>query len=181
MKIQIRGRNIEVTQALSEQISKKLEKLDRHLGQETEAHVSLSLEKDLQRIEVTIQVYGMIVRAEEATADMYSSLDLVVEKLEKQMSRYKGRLQKRGRTSVSEISAAEAPPLEISTEKELEEEFQVVKSKKFAFKPMALEEAILQMELLGHNFYVFSNAETEQVNVIYKRNDGKIGLIEPEF
>ncbi len=181
MKIQIRGKNFEVTQALNDQINKKLERLDRHLGKETEAHVSLSVEKDLKRIEVTIQVYGMIVRAEEATSDMYNSLDLVVEKLEKQISRYKGRLQKRGRTSVGEISAAEAFPPEFSTEQELEDEFQVVKSKKFAFKPMALEEAILQMELLGHSFYVFSNAETEQVNVIYKRNDGKIGLIEPEF
>ncbi len=180
MKIQIRGKNVEVTQSLSSQINKKLEKLDRHLGQETEAQVTLSVEKGFQRIEVTIPVYGMIVRAEEATSDMYSSLDLVVEKLEKQMSRYKGRLQKRGRTSMDESFAAKAP-LEINPIKESEEEFQIVKSKKFAFKPMALEEAILQMKLLGHSFYVFSNSETEQVNVIYKRNDGKIGLIEPEF
>ena len=173
MNIQVRGRNIEVTGALKEYVEKRLGKLDKYFENLGDAQVTLSVEKDTHRIEVTIPINGMILRGEESTGDMYSSTDLVVEKLEKQIVKYKGRLTKRsgkgsaeGKQSVSE-----------------EEGYgpQVVRTKRFAIKPMDIDEAVLQMNLLGHSFFVFSNADTDQVNVVYKRKDGNFGLIEPAF
>ena len=175
MRYTITGRNIEVTQGLREAVEDKLGKLDRFFAPATEAVVSLSVQKDIQKIEVTIPVKGHIIRAEESSSDMYVSIDLVEEILERQLKKYKNKLidKKQSAPSFSEAFLQE--------DASAEEEIQIVKSKKFAVKPMDPEEACVQMELLGHNFYVFLNADTEEVNVVYKRKGGTYGLIEPEF
>ena len=174
MRFTITGRNIEVTQGLREAVEDKLGKLDRFFAPATEAVVRLSVQKDIQKIEVTIPVKGHIIRAEESSSDMYVSIDLVEEILERQLKKYKNKLidKKQSAPSFSEAFLQE--------DASAEEEIQIVKSKKFAVKPMDPEEACVQMELLGHNFYVFLNADTEEVNVVYKRKGGTYGLIEPE-
>ena len=175
MRFTITGRNIEVTQGLREAVEDKLGKLDRFFAPATEAVVRLSVQKDIQKIEVTIPVKGHIIRAEESSSDMYVSIDLVEEILERQLKKYKNKLidKKQSAPSFSEAFLQE--------DASAEEEIQIVKSKKCAVKPMDPEEACVQMELLGHNFYVFLNADTEEVNVVYKRKGGTYGLIEPEF
>ena len=175
MRFTITGRNIEVTQGLREAVEDKLGKLDRFFAPATEAVVRLSVQKDIQKIEITIPVKGHIIRAEESSSDMYVSIDLVEEILERQLKKYKNKLidKKQSAPSFSEAFLQE--------DASAEEEIQIVKSKKFAVKPMDPEEACVQMELLGHNFYVFLNADTEEVNVVYKRKGGTYGLIEPEF
>lgn len=175
MRFTITGRNIEVTQGLRKAVEDKLGKLDRFFAPATEAVVRLSVQKDIQKIEVTIPVKGHIIRAEESSSDMYVSIDLVEEILERQLKKYKNKLidKKQSAPSFSEAFLQE--------DASAEEEIQIVKSKKFAVKPMDPEEACVQMELLGHNFYVFLNADTEEVNVVYKRKGGTYGLIEPEF
>ena len=175
MRFTITGRNIEVTQGLREAVEDKLGKLDRFFAPATEAVVRLSVQKDIQKIEVTIPVKGHIIPAEESSSDMYVSIDLVEEILERQLKKYKNKLidKKQSAPSFSEAFLQE--------DASAEEEIQIVKSKKFAVKPMDPEEACVQMELLGHNFYVFLNADTEEVNVVYKRKGGTYGLIEPEF
>ena len=175
MRFTITGRNIEVTQGLREAVEDKLGKLDRFFAPATEAVVRLSVQKDIQKIEVTIPVKGHIIRAEESSSDMYVSIDLVEEILERQLKKYKNKLidKKQSAPSFSEAFLQE--------DASAEEEIQIVKSKKFAVKPMDPEEACVQMELLGHSFYVFCNAETDQVNVVYRRKGGTYGLIEPEF
>ena len=142
---------------------------------DTEIIVTLSVQKDKQKIEVTIPVKGNIIRAEESSNDMYVSIDLVEEIIERQLRKYKNKLidKKQSAQSFSDLF--------ISEEAEPEDEIQIVKTKRFAMKPMDPEEACVQMELLGHNFYVFLNAETEEVNVVYKRKGQTYGLIEPEF
>ncbi len=174
MKIQVRGRNMEVTGALKEYVEKRLGKLEKYLDNLGDAQVTLTVEKDSHRVEVTIPINGMILRGEETTGDMYASTDMVVEKLEKQIEKYKGKLVKRAGKGNAEGRPAQQAG---------EEDFgpRIVRTKRFAIKPMAIDEAVLQMNLLGHSFFVFSNAETDQVNVVYKRKDGNYGLIEPTF
>ncbi|ACX51615.1 sigma 54 modulation protein/ribosomal protein S30EA [Ammonifex degensii KC4] len=176
MRITVRGKNIEVTEALRQYVEKRLGKLERFANYLGEAQVVLSLERENHKVEVTINMNGMILRGEEATHDMYAAIDLVVDKLERQIERYKGKWLRR---RVEGSAAPSTPYLEPAGKGE-EEEFRVVKVKRFAWKPMSIKEAILQMNLLGHNFFVFTNAETEQVNVVYRRKDGNYGLIEPE-
>lgn len=173
MKVQVRGKNIQVTPTLREYVEKRLGKLDRFLDNLGEAQATLVVEGDAQKIEVTIPVNGMLLRGEEATGDMYSSIDLVVEKIERQISRYKGKLNRRAGKILHEVA--------VPDDKFEDETPKIIKTKRFAIKPMPLDEAIMQMNMLGHDFFVFSDAETEQVNVIYKRKDGNYGLIEPNF
>lgn len=173
MKVQVRGKNIEVTPALKEYVDKRIGKLDKYFDDLRDAQVTLIVEKGTHKVEVTIPVNGMILRGEEGTGDMYASIDLVIEKLEKQINKYKGKFSKKARTL--ETKAGDLTVTEVSEEPE------VVKTKRFAVKPMPVEEAIMQMNLIGHSFFVFSNAETEEVNVLYKRKDGNYGLIEPEY
>lgn len=172
MEITVRGRNIEVTEALKDYVGKRISKLDKYFDREYLATVTLVVEKDTHKVEVTIPLEGMILRGEEATGDMYSSIDMVVEKLEKQVDKYKAKLSKKMRTGFK---------VELVGVKEEDETPRIVKTKKFIYKPMPVEEAVMQMNLIGHSFFVFSNDETEEVNVVYKRKDGNIGLIEPEF
>lgn len=175
MRYTITGRNIEVTPGLRDAVQEKIGKLERYFTPDTEVIVTLSVQKDKQKIEVTIPVKGSIIRAEEASSDMYVSIDLVEEVIERQIKKYKTKLidKKQSAQSFSELFFTEEPAAD--------EEIKIVKSKRFAMKPMDPEEACLQMELLGHNFYVFLNADTEEVNVVYKRKGSTFGLIEPEF
>lgn len=175
MRFTITGRNIEVTPGLREAVEDKLGKLDRFFAPATEAVVRLSVQKDIQKIEVTIPVKGHIIRAEETSTDMYVSIDLVEEILERQLKKYKNKLIDK-KQSVPSFSAAF-----MEEETHTDDHVDIVKTKKFAVKPMDPEEACIQMELLGHSFYVFLNAETDEVNVVYKRKGGAYGLIEPEF
>lgn len=175
MRYTITGRNIDVTPGLREAVIEKIGKLERYFNQDTEAIITLSVTKDRQKIEVTIPVKGHIIRAEEQSTDMYVSIDLVEEIIERQLKKYKTKLidKKQSHIDFSEFYVQE--------ETEADDEIKIEKVKKFAMKPMDPEEACVQMELLGHSFYVFLNAETEEVNVVYKRKGQTYGLIEPEL
>lgn len=177
MQITIAARSLELTPALRRHTERKLKKLEKYLDSITSAHVILSIEKYRQIAEITLRARDVTIRGEEATEDLYSSVDLVMDKLERQLRRYKEKSsahQGRGgqRTASSAGRSVKAPPLD--------EEPRVVKVKRFAFKPLSLEEAIIHMNLEAHNFFVFRNADTEEVNVLYRRKDGNFGLIEPE-
>ena len=175
MRYTITGRNIDVTPGLREAVIEKIGKLERYFNQDTEAIITLSVTKDRQKIEVSIPVKGHIIRAEEQSTDMYVSIDLVEEIIERQLKKYKKKLidKKQSPVDFSEFY--------IQEETEADDEIKIEKVKRFAMKPMDPEEACVQMELLGHSFYVFLNAETEEVNVVYKRKGQTYGLIEPEF
>lgn len=175
MNFIISGRNIDITPGLRQAVEQKLGKLEKYFTPETDIIVTLSVEKERQKIEVTIPVKGNIIRSEQESSDMYVSIDLVEEIIERQMKKYKNKLIDK-KQSAQAFSA-----LFLNEEVPADEEIQIVKAKRFAMKPMDPEEACVQMELLGHNFYVFLNAETEQVNVVYKRKGNTYGLIEPEF
>ena len=172
MNVTITGRNMEVTDYLKELTLKKLEKLEKYFPQDTEAQVMMSVEKSRHSIEVTIPYRGGIIRGEETTTDMYASIDNVVAKLDRQILKHKTKLSKNLR--YEEASAAE------EYEDEFEGSPEIVKVKRFSMKPMSVEEAMLQMDLLGHSFFVFENGETGDINVIYSRKDGNYGLIEPD-
>ena len=176
MKISIYSKNLQLTDALREAAFKKLRRLDKFFQQDIEAKVVLSIEKKIHKVEVTIPFNGRIVRVEEYSDDMYNAIDEAVEALEQQIRKHKTKLQNK-RQSNDSIKFENIEPLD----DEDEEEFKVVKTKRFAIKPMNIEEAILQMDLLKHNFFVFLNADTEEVNVVYKRKDSNYGLIEPEL
>lgn len=175
MKFTILGKNIEVTEGLKTAVQEKIGKLEKYFTPDTEVHVTLSVEKDKQKIEVTIPVKGSIIRSEESSNDMYVSIDLVEEIIERQMKKYKSKLIAR------EQGAGILKQEFVDEIDEEEEEIQIVRSKRFGIKPMFPEDACVEMELLGHDFFVFKNAETGEVNVVYKRKGKTYGLIEPEF
>ena len=177
MKFIISGKNITVTEGLKTAVQDKLSKLERYFTPDTEVIVALSAQKDQQKIEVTIPVKGNTIRAEESSTDMYVSIDLVEEIIERQIRRYKKKLIDKKQAAIAFSQAF----IEDEEDTAYEDDIQIVKTKKFAMKPVNPEEACLQMEMLGHNFFVFLNSETEQVNVVYKRKNGTYGLIEPEF
>lgn len=174
MKFVIVGRNIEVTPGLRAAVEDKIGKLEKYFNPDTEVHVTLSVEKDRQKIEVTIPVKGRIIRSEQVSSDMYVSIDLVEEIIERQLKKYKNKIVDK-QQNVSSFSKAF-----IENDYTEDEEIRIVRTKKFDIKPMYPEDACIQMELLGHNFFVFCNAETDQVNVVYKRKGDTYGLIEPE-
>ncbi len=173
MIISVRGKNIQVTPALKEYVEKRIGKLGRFFESQQEAQVTLSVQKDSHRVEVTMPLNGYVLRGEEETADMYASVDMVLDKLERQVEKYKTRIARK----LKDESIRDMVP---AAGQGVEEEPRVVRTKRFAIKPMPVDEAILQMNLVGHSFFVFSNAETEEVNVLYKRKDGNYGLIEPQ-
>lgn len=175
MKYIITGRNIEVTESLKSAIYEKIGKLEKFFSQDTEVQVTLSVEKNRQKIEVTIPVKGGIIRAEQTSSDMYVSIDLVEEKIEDQLKKYKNKIIDRYQ------GGKHFTPEYIEETFEDENEIKIVKTKRFDFKPMDPEEACMQMELLGHNFFVFTNSDTDAVNVVYKRKDDTYGIIEPEY
>ncbi len=175
MKFTISGKNIEVTEGMKNAVIEKLGKLERYFTPETEIIVTMSVEKERQKIEVTIPVKGNIIRSEQVSNDMYVSIDLVEEVIERQLRKYKTKIvekQQEGTNFKKEFLEKDAEPAE---------EIKIIRTKHFGIKPMYPEDACIQMELLGHNFFVFCNAETEEVNVVYKRKGNTYGLIEPEY
>ena len=175
MRYIISGKNIDITSGLREAVESKIGKLERYFSPDTEVQVTMSVEKGRQKIEVTIPVKGTIIRAEQDSSDMYVSIDLVEEIIERQIKKYKTKLIDKKQSA---LSFSEAFLQEETTQ---EETINIVKTKRFAMKPMDPEEACIQMELLGHNFFMFLNADTNEVNVVYKRKGNSYGLIEPEF
>lgn len=174
MKFDILGKNIEVTEGLKGAVEDKLGKLEKYFTEETVVHVTLSVEKDRQKIEVTIPVKGNIIRSEQVSNDMYVSIDLVEEIIERQLKKYKSKIiEQKQNTEFFRQEYLEKDYMD-------EDDIKIIRSKKFDIKPMYPEDACVQMELLGHSFYVFCNAETDQVNVVYKRKGNTYGLIEPE-
>lgn len=175
MNITISGKNVEVTDALRNTINAKLGKLNRYFTDDTNIIVTLSVEKERQKIEVTIPVRGRIIRSEQVSNDMYISIDLVEEVIERQLRKYKNKIIDKKQ------NASNFQKAYIDNDYYMEnEDIRIVRTKKFPVKPMYPEDACVQMELLGHNFFVFTNADTDQVNVVYKRKGGTYGLIEPE-
>lgn len=174
MKVTVIAKNMELTDALKEIVQKKISKLEKYFDSNVEAKATLKVQKNRHTIEVTIPFNGVILRGEEATSDMYKSLDLVEEKLERQIRKQKTKLSRKNNGS---LRFAESN-IDVKLE---EAEGKLVRVKKFGVKPMDSEEAILQMDLLGHNFFVYQDADSNKVNVIYKRKDGDYGLLEPEF
>ncbi|MDD3242126.1 MAG: ribosome-associated translation inhibitor RaiA [Eubacteriales bacterium] len=174
MKITVTGKNLSVTPALKETAEKKLKKLDRYFREDTPVNVVLSVDGYRQTCEVTIPFARVTLRGEAMTQDMYASIDEVLEILEGQIRRHRTRLSKRLRPEQPEIVAWPEEEEEPAAPK-------IVRTKRFAIKPMMTEEAVLQMQLLGHDFFVYLNAQTDEVNVVYLRKDGNYGLIEPTF
>ena len=178
MKFIIIGKNIDVTPGLREAVESKLGKLGRYFTPNTEIHVTLSVQKGHQKIEVTIPVKGRSGSFRTGKgSDMYVSIDLVEEVIERQLRKYKNKLVARNQ----EGSNFKQEFFESEDTSSEDDEIKIIRTKRFGIKPMFPEDACIQMDLLGHDFYVFFNAETEEVNVVYKRKNGTFGLIEPEF
>ena len=176
MKFIITGKNIEVTAGLRSAVEEKIGKLDKYFNDEVTANVTLSVEKERQKIEVTIPVKGSIIRSEQVSNDMYVSIDLVEEVIERQLKKYKNKL-----IDKQQDAAAFAQEYIDKEYVDDDADVKIIRTKRFDVKPMDPEEACVQMELLGHSFYVFFNSETEQINVVYKRKGNTYGLIEPEY
>lgn len=179
MRIVITGKNMEPTESLENIIKKKAHRLDRYFEKDTDIMFVLSVEKNRHIMEATVPFGGIILRAESITNDMYSSVDDCLAKLEKQIIRHRTKLEKRLKADAFQYEA----PLysdEFDEPDDTEEAPHIVRTKRFAVKPMPVEEAMMQMELLGHNFYVFRDADDEEINVLYRRKDGNYGLIEAE-
>lgn len=177
MKLNFTGKNMEITDALRDVTQKKIGKLDKYFQKDIEGNVTFSSEKNRKIIEVTINLPGTIIRAEESTDDMYVSIDKAVDILERQIRKHKTKLQNRYKNTET-IRFENVVPL---SQEEDSYKPKLVKKKKFSIKPMSSDEAILQMELLRHNFFVFMDANNEDVSIVYKRKDGNYGLIEPEI
>lgn len=174
MQISIVGKNLELTEALRQYAEKKTAKVAKFFEQSPlEAQVSMGVERGKHIVEIMVSVEGLLLRGEEKTGDMYASIDGAIEKIERQIHKHKTRINRRFR-GVNQVVAVPNETPEVDEPK-------IVKTKRFAFKPMSVEEAVMQMDLLGHDFYVFSNSDTDEVNVVYRRKDGNYGLIEPEF
>ncbi|GGK24022.1 ribosomal subunit interface protein [Caldalkalibacillus thermarum] len=184
MKFNIRGENIEVTPALRDYVEKKVGRLERYFNEDitSDVYVTLKVTRDEHSVEVTIPMPKLLLRAEEKSLDMYASIDLVVEKLERQIRKYKTKINRKFRQdgSVKQLFQEVNGQAEETHEEETDDKIEIVRTKRFNLKPMDAEEAVLQMDLLGHNFFVFSDAETQKVSVVYKRKDGRYGLIQPE-
>lgn len=179
MKIIVHGKNLEVTNALKKYVEDKVGKIEKYFNDAfIEAQVGLEIEKDRHIVEVTIMIDGLLLRGEEKSSDMYASIDGVIEKLERQVRKHKTRISRKIREKKKEFKFQFVNG---ATEDDEEVEPKIVRSKRFAIKPMPVEEAVMQMDLIGHDFFVFQNADTDEVNVVYKRRNGQYGLIEPEF
>ena len=179
MKYNVIARNIELTKGLENAVLSKVVKLDKYFSEDAEAQITLSVEKQRHIIEITIPFNGQILRAEVVSDDMYAIIDDAVNIIEKQVTRFKSKLRTKHRT----IDTSTLNPLFINQINMDEEDvpLRIDRKKKFAIKPMDEEEAVMQMELLGHNFFVYLDAHSEEVNVVYKRRNGTYGLIEPSF
>ena len=188
----VRGENIEVTPAIRDYVESKVGKIEKYFDEvpEANAHVNLKVYSDRQgKAEVTIPLPNIVLRAEETSPDLYGSIDLVSDKLERQMRKYKTKVNRKFRRQTAELPDAISPDLveetseldeELSSGTDEESDIRIVRTKRFDLKPMNAEEAVLQMEMLGHNFFVYLDGETESTNIVYKRDDGDYGLIETD-
>jgi putative sigma-54 modulation protein len=181
VRLQVKGKNVEVSDSLYAYAEEKLGKLDRHLNESARLELELAVERNpsiaaSQVAEATVWTKGPILRARESSEDMHASIDLLVEKLERQVKRYR---EKRHRKQIARHAPHHQPDDEAIPVVPAESEPVIVKTKQFAVKPMTPDEAVLQLELIGHDFFVFRNAETNEVNVVYRRRDANYGLIEP--
>lgn len=176
MKITLRGKNIEITEAIEEKVGEKLSKLDKYfiVSENVEAKVLVRTYPYGQKIEVTIPTEYVLLRAEVVDQDLYNAIDLVIDKLEGQIRKYKTRLNRKSKENKLAFNLASIEPLDD------EEEDVLVKTKTITPKPMDMEEAIMQMELIGHSFFVYRDTETDAISIVYRRNDGNYGLIETE-
>lgn len=167
MDVIVRGKNFEVTEALKDHVTRKLSKMEKYFDhRDITAHAMLSVEKERQIIEVTVPMDSLLLRGEEESSDMYVAVDHVVDKLERQLVKYKARVKPRHNGESRAWPTVEETP-------------DLVRRKTFPRKPMTVDEALMQMDLLGHDFFAFTNAETEIINVVYRREDGRYGLLEP--
>jgi putative sigma-54 modulation protein len=189
MDLRIHTQNVEVTSRLQEHVERKVSKLDRYLPNIHEVRVDLAIERRKQGqdqciAQLTVRnTRGVILRAEEKRQpDIYAALDMALDKMYRQIERYKGKRKRKGggRYPEPELGMVEPVPLDEEPEEEDEEKLVIVRRKQVALVPMSEEEAIDQMELLGHNFFIFFNAETARVGVLYRREDGNYGVLEPE-
>lgn len=180
MAILVRGKNIEVTPALREYVEKNASKLTRYFSGDMDVQAVLAVEKEARVAEITCFVDGVVLRGVESNADMYAAIDLVFDKLVRQIHKHKTRLEKRFKKANTFKGAMPEFAMDLG-EKIEEEKIEVVRRKHFPVRPMDVEEAIMQMNLIGHDFFMFFNAETEIMNVVYRRKNGSYGLIEPEF
>ena len=180
MRYIFKAKNTTVTDALKEKITGKIDRLEKLFPENTEIVVTLSVVKLDQTIEVTVSLPKRILRAEVTKGDMYAAIDDVVDKLEKQMIKYRSRLRDKSRRDSSFADELKAVSMNIPSEDD-EDTIKIDRTKKFEIKPMDAEEAIMEMELVSHNFFVFRNASTDEINVVYKRKDGTYGLIDPEY
>ena len=176
MRFTIVGKNIDVTPGLKAAVEEKIGKLEKYFTPDTIANVTLNVDKERHKIEVTIPVKGKIIRAEQISNDMYASIDLVEEVIERQLKKYKSKLVDKMQAEASNFKKEF-----IDSEYMDDEEIRIERMKKFDPKPMYAEDACLEMEMLGHDFFMFRNADTDEINVVYKRKNGAYGLIEPEF
>lgn len=190
VRVVVKGKNIQVTPALRDYAEKRVAKLEKYFQwrEDVEVEIVLSVERDTQIAEITYKLGGLFLRGESRTKDMYASIDEASDRIERQVRKYKTRIQqwepeslrKADRAERGDRAAQAASRADAASAEEKEPEMpRVVRTKRFAIKPMDIEEAIMQMELLGHDFFVFANASTDEVNVLYKRKDGQYGLIEP--
>lgn len=181
MNVIFTGKNVEVTPAMKEYAESKIQKLARFFNHLQDAKVTQSILRNQHVVEVTLIADGTTIRAEERTGDMYTSIDMVIDKLERQLTRFKGKYITHTRESLegAKPTGLVADDMNSDVEEIEDDEMTIVRTKRFAVKPMGPEEAAMEMELISHDFYVFRNAESDEVNVIYRRRDGNYGLIEP--
>lgn len=172
MRLNMKAKNTQVTEALTEYAEKRFSKLDKYFNGDVEGTLTLIVEKEIQKAEATISLHKYILRAEAKDRDMYAAIDAIVDKLERQVHKYKTKINRKGNAQL--VQPVEDAPVVAETEEK------IIKTKSFVVRPMDEEEAIMQMELLGHSFFVFLNAETNEINVVYKRADEQYGLIQPK-
>ena len=173
MEVIVRGNKVDITEAMSSYVKEKLSKINKYMNtDDVVATVLVKIRNYTQKVEVTIPLKTLILRAEEEQQDFYAAVDLVINKLERQIRKNKSKLQKREKKGLKDLNIDDIIPIE--------EEEKVIKKKKISIKPMSQDEAILQMELLGHNFYLYKDSDTNDMTVIYKRKDGGYGIIESE-
>ncbi len=178
MQLTLHGRNVEVTPALREYVEKKIGKLEKYFEFALEPQVVLLVQKGDHRVEITIPLDGRVLRSEVETGDMYASVDEAVDKIERQIHKYKTRINRKARQVNDPLLFKEN--FMGSEPEEDDNEPRLVRTKRFTMKPMSIDDAILEMNLLDHDFYVFTNSDTDEVNVVYRRRDGNYGLIEPD-
>lgn len=173
MRITITGKNIDLTDGIKNAVTERLGKLEKYFTEDTDIYVTMGVEKERQKIEVTIPMKGNIIRTEQVSNDMYVTIDLVEEVIERQLKKYKNKL-------VTQYQSGANLQKEFIEKETEDDEVRIIRTKRFGMKPMFPEDACVQMDLLGHDFFVFRNADTEEVNVVYRRKGNTYGLIEPE-